>query len=121
MYSDGRPPLHFERPTVAALCELGSSLDIDFTFILRTMKKFEVFFSRRQASSCDSICIFGGGIQPHASTGVGAYTQDYDANGNMVSRANATGTQTLTFDVENRLSQVGGTGGRLLRHRHLRV
>ncbi|MBI4304014.1 MAG: RHS repeat-associated core domain-containing protein [Chloroflexi bacterium] len=36
---------------------------------------------------------------------------DYDANGNMTSRQNTTGTQTLTFDVENRLTQVQGTGG----------
>ncbi|GEM_PF-2542958 len=52
-----------------------------------------------------------GGVQPHAVTSVGAYTQDYDANGNMVSRANATGTQTLAWNVENLLSQVDRTGG----------
>ncbi|MDO8473061.1 MAG: hypothetical protein Q7T05_04505, partial [Dehalococcoidia bacterium] len=51
------------------------------------------------------------GAKPHAVTSVGAYTQSYDGNGNMTGRANSTGTQTLTFDVENRLSQVQGTGG----------
>ena len=52
-----------------------------------------------------------GGVQPHAVTGVGNYTQDYDANGNMTARANATGTQTLAWNAENLLSQVDGTGG----------
>ncbi|MDO8473915.1 MAG: hypothetical protein Q7T05_08915, partial [Dehalococcoidia bacterium] len=33
------------------------------------------------------------GTKPHAVTSVGAYTQSYDANGNMTGRANATGTQ----------------------------
>ncbi len=60
-------------------------------------------------------------LQPHAVRSVGSYNQDYDANGNMTARANATGTQTLTWSVENLLSQVDGTGGRLLRHRDLRV
>jgi len=41
----------------------------------------------------------------------GSYTQSYDANGNMTGRANVTGTQTLTWNVENLLSQVQGNGG----------
>lgn len=39
------------------------------------------------------------GSQPHAVTAVGATSYTYDANGNMTAR----GSQTLTWDVENRL------------------
>ncbi|MEW6033336.1 MAG: RHS repeat-associated core domain-containing protein [Chloroflexota bacterium] len=51
------------------------------------------------------------GTKPHAVTGVGSYTNTYDANGNMLTRQNATGSQALTWDVESHLSRVEGTGG----------
>jgi RHS repeat-associated protein len=46
------------------------------------------------------------GSKPHAVTAVGSTTYAYDANGNMTTR----GSQTLTWDVENRLVSVSGGG-----------
>ncbi|MBI4311288.1 MAG: hypothetical protein HY681_05835 [Chloroflexi bacterium] len=44
------------------------------------------------------------GAKPHAVTAVGATAYTYDTNGNMTAR----GTQTLTWNMENRLSGVSG-------------
>jgi hypothetical protein len=44
------------------------------------------------------------GVRPHAVTAVGATSYVYDLNGNMTNR----GSQTLTWDVENRLIEVSG-------------
>jgi RHS repeat-associated protein len=44
------------------------------------------------------------GVRPHAVSAMGSTNYAYDANGNMTTR----GTQTLTWDVENRLSTVTG-------------
>ncbi|MBI2854591.1 MAG: hypothetical protein HYX87_06710 [Chloroflexi bacterium] len=50
-------------------------------------------------------------LQPHAVVGVGSYTEHYDLNGNMDTRADATGSQTISWNVENQLSQIVGSGG----------
>jgi len=52
-----------------------------------------------------------GAMQAHAVTTVGSYTQDYDANGNMTERNNATGSQVLTWNMSNQLARVEGIGG----------
>jgi RHS repeat-associated protein len=50
---------------------------------------------------------YGDSAHKHAVTLVGSTSYDYDANGNMTSR----GSQTITWDVENRVTSI--TGGAL--------
>ncbi|MBI4330308.1 MAG: hypothetical protein HY673_03390 [Chloroflexi bacterium] len=50
-------------------------------------------------TSRDGVAYAYGGSKPHAVTSAGSTSYAYDANGSMVTR----GSQTLTWDVENRL------------------
>ncbi|MEM7802651.1 MAG: hypothetical protein AAF633_25895, partial [Chloroflexota bacterium] len=53
----------------------------------------------------------GSSVRPHAITAAsGGQTFGYDANGNMTSRNDKTGSYTQNFDVENRLYQVVKAG-----------
>jgi YD repeat-containing protein len=47
---------------------------------------------------------YGNNAGPHAVTQIGSTSYTYDANGNMTTR----GSQTLTWDAENRLVSVSG-------------
>jgi RHS repeat-associated protein len=48
-------------------------------------------------------------IKPHAVRYAGSYSFTYDCNGNMISRADSTGTFTQQWDKENRLITVTGS------------
>lgn len=49
---------------------------------------------------------YGDNAHKHAVTMVGTMNYTYDANGNMITR----GSQTLNWDIENRLISVSGGG-----------
>ncbi len=49
----------------------------------------------------------------HAVTAAGANTYSYDPAGNMTTRSTGTGTQTLVYDIQNRLQAITGAGADL--------
>ena len=57
-------------------------------------------------SGATSTYTYGDGKHKHAATAAGSASMTYDTNGNMVTR----GSQALTFDWDNRLTQVDGPG-----------
>ncbi|MBC7264510.1 MAG: hypothetical protein H5T64_09190 [Chloroflexi bacterium] len=52
-----------------------------------------------------------GSSKPHAVTAAGSNSYAYDANGNTITRTVGSDTYALTYDAENRLTQVKKNGG----------